>query len=290
MVLLFVSTGVLFYSLGQIWFCQIVIYPLFARVGSSEYVDYHRFYGTRIAAPVIVPGFASFLLPIALWWMSPQALPSPIAALNALCGAVGFVLTVAVLIPRHARLETRGKDQRVIEQLVRYNWARTASITASTALTTIMLLQAISALAGGLAAPLATTPVGTDTAVAEWRSSLQGNASRDAARRCSERSQARLYFGLRGPDGPIPDTAWEAFLSETITPRFPDGLTVLEAKGQWRGADRTVSREAARVVEIMHEPSRAAETAIDEIADAYKTRYGHEAVMVVHGHSPVCLH
>lgn len=202
----------------------------------------------------------------------PSAASPRIAALNALCGTAGLVLTVTVLIPQHARLESRGKNERIIERLVRYNWARTASITASAVLTTIMLLRALSVPAAGFAAP------------------IEGDSWRDGATRCPDRSQARLYFGLGGPDGPIADAAWEAFLSEIITPRFPDGLTVLEAQGQWRGADHTVSREATRVVEVMHEPSRTAELAIDEIADAFKTRYGQEAVMVVHGHSPVCLH
>src|SRR5260370_23477088 len=29
--------------------------------------------------------------------------------------------------------------------------------------------------------------------------------------------------------------AWSRFLAREITPRFPDGLTVLDAAGQWRG-------------------------------------------------------
>lgn len=290
-MLLVVSTGVLFYALGQIWFCQIVIYPLFARVGVGEYVDYHRFYGRRIPGPVIVPGLASFLLPIGLWWMPPPAAPPRIAALNALCGAVGLVITAAVLMPRHARLGTVGKNEHLIEQLVRYNWARTLSITASTVLTTVMLLGTVSA--SSLEASRMAAPSRVSEALTAWRAEVQHASSPRGPRgstRCAETAQARLYFGLSGPEGPIPAAAWEAFLADTITPRFPDGLTVLEATGQWRGADHTVSREASRVVEIMHEPSPAAEAAIEEIADAYKTRYGQEAVMIVHSHSPVCLH
>lgn len=285
MVLLLVSAAVLFYALGQIWFCQVVIYPLFARVGSAEYVEYHRFYGRRILAPVILPGFASFLLPIALWWMPPSTAPPWVTGLNAMCGAVGLLLTVTVLIPRHARLETDGKHERVIEELVRYNWPRTLSITGSTVLTTIMLLGAASAPTTESVASRALEPGGMSEAV------IVADATRThAAARCPDRSQARLYFGLGGRTGPISEAGWNMFLSDTITPRFPDGLTVLEAKGQWRGADHIVSREDARVVEIMHEPSPAADAAIDAIAEAYKAQYGQEAVMVVHGHAPVCLH
>jgi hypothetical protein len=50
-----------FWVLGQIWFVQIIVYPLFAKVGATEYVAYHSFYARRIPAVVIAPGFASFL-------------------------------------------------------------------------------------------------------------------------------------------------------------------------------------------------------------------------------------
>src|SRR5258705_1383008 len=33
----------------------------------------------------------------------------------------------------------------------------------------------------------------------------------------------------------VGEAAWSRFLAREITPRFPDGLTVLDAAGQWRG-------------------------------------------------------
>src|SRR5260370_450493 len=33
----------------------------------------------------------------------------------------------------------------------------------------------------------------------------------------------------------VSEAAWSRFLAREITPRFPDGLTVLDAAGQWRG-------------------------------------------------------
>jgi hypothetical protein len=56
--LLLLWTAVIFYTLGVTWFAQLVVYPLFARVGEREYVDYHNFYSSRIPLPVILPGFA----------------------------------------------------------------------------------------------------------------------------------------------------------------------------------------------------------------------------------------
>jgi hypothetical protein len=44
---------------------------------------------------------------------------------NAACGLVGLAVTVALEILRHARPERDGKQEKVIRELVRYNWPRT---------------------------------------------------------------------------------------------------------------------------------------------------------------------
>jgi hypothetical protein len=142
--LLIVWTGIIFYVLGGIWFAQIVVYPLFGKVGAGEYVRYHRFYSSRIPLPVILPGFASFLVPVALVFFGPESVPAWMTFANAACGLVGLVVTVALEIPRHARLERDGKQEKVIRDLVRYNWPRTLSITASALLTLMMLPAAFS--------------------------------------------------------------------------------------------------------------------------------------------------
>src|SRR5687768_12410641 len=54
----------------------------------------------------------------------------------------------------------------------------------------------------------------------------------------------RLYFGRGVRDGEtVSDSAWAAFLREVVTPRFPDGLTVYRAEGQWREDDGLILRE-----------------------------------------------
>jgi hypothetical protein len=141
---LLVCTVVAFYNVGTIWFAQRVVYPLFAKVGSQEYIAYHRFYSSRIPLPIIIPGFSCFLLPIALIILRPTSVSLGIALLNAVCGLVGLFVTVALEIPRHYRLEHSGKQARVIEELIRYNWPRTLAITGSACLTFVMLMSAFS--------------------------------------------------------------------------------------------------------------------------------------------------
>jgi hypothetical protein len=137
-------TVVILYVLGEIWFGQIVVYPLFAKVGKAEYVAYHRFYSSRIPLPVILPGFASFLLPVGLVFFGPESVPLWMYVANAACGLVGLLVTVALEIPRHARLEKGGKQEAVIRELILYNWPRTLSITGSAFLTILMLASAFS--------------------------------------------------------------------------------------------------------------------------------------------------
>jgi hypothetical protein len=142
--LLLVWTVVILYVLGEIWFGQIVVYPLFAKVGEAEYVAYHRFYSSRIPLPVILPGFASFLLPIGLVFFGPASVPLWMYLANVVCGLVGFLVTLALEIPRHAKLEQGGKQEAVIRELILYNWPRTLSITGSALLTILMLTSAFS--------------------------------------------------------------------------------------------------------------------------------------------------
>ncbi|MDB4948628.1 MAG: hypothetical protein JWM27_1277 [Gemmatimonadetes bacterium] len=97
-----------------------------------------------------------------------------------------------------------------------------------------------------------------------------------------------LYFGMDKPaGGTISDAEWEAFLRDVVTPRFPAGLTVSTARGQWRGADGVVAREESHVVQVFHAPSAAADSAVAEIAAEYKRRFGQEAVMRVRSRAQV---
>jgi hypothetical protein len=137
--ILLLWTLLIFYVTGGIWFAQIVVYPLFGKVGEDEYVAYHKFYSSRIPLPVIVPGFASFILPVPLVFLGPGSVPLWIALANVACGLVGLLVTVVLEIPRHARLEKGGKQEAALRELILFNWPRTFSVTGQVLLTVPML-------------------------------------------------------------------------------------------------------------------------------------------------------
>jgi len=96
-----------------------------------------------------------------------------------------------------------------------------------------------------------------------------------------------LYFGTSTPDGPVSPAAWAAFVQAEVTPRFPDGLTVWPAQGQWRRADGTVLQEASWVLNIVHPDAGGATVKLEEIIAAYKSRYRQQSVL--RSRSPVCV-
>src|SRR3546814_3487274 len=99
-------------------------------------------------------------------------------------------------------------------------------------------------------------------------------------------ARVEIYFGTTRPGGaPVTETKWAAFLAEEVTPRFPDGLTVLEGNGQWRNRRGIITKETSTVLVILYEPSAEKPTAIEDTRAAYKDRFDQESVMRVVGHT-----
>ena len=92
----------------------------------------------------------------------------------------------------------------------------------------------------------------------------------------------RIYFGRSIPGGGmVSDEEWNAFVAEVVTPRFPGGMTIHGANGQWREANGTIVREPVMVIEILHPADAAADRAIEEIIRAYREKFRQEAVLRV---------
>ncbi|AWV22725.1 Hypothetical protein RADP37_01325 [Roseomonas mucosa] len=93
---------------------------------------------------------------------------------------------------------------------------------------------------------------------------------------------AELFLGRnRAGAPPVGEAEWDAFLASEATPRFPDGLTVLDAAGQWRGADGRVEREASKLLVVVLPGVTAGEARarLDPLAEAYRLRFRQESVL-----------
>jgi len=100
---------------------------------------------------------------------------------------------------------------------------------------------------------------------------------------CTGTSQVetRLYLGLSQPGGAnVSEAAFRKFLKSEITPRLPEGYTLLDGQGFWREdrSGKTIS-EPSRVLIHLHDASTEKNSTLDAIAAAYKQAFRQEAVL-----------
>ena len=96
-----------------------------------------------------------------------------------------------------------------------------------------------------------------------------------------------LYFGRdkRG-GGEVTEAEWGAFVTEVVTSRFPDGLSVFDSSGQYREPNGRIVRERGKRLVVIVFDSQAYKAKVIEIVDAYKQRFSQYSVLRVE--QPVC--
>lgn len=92
--------------------------------------------------------------------------------------------------------------------------------------------------------------------------------------------QDELYFGRNKPGGEVSEQEFQLFLQNEVTPRFPDGLTVIDAKGQFLGS-RGIIQEKTKLLILIHANNREDRIEIQEIIDNYKDKFDQESVLRV---------
>ena len=95
--------------------------------------------------------------------------------------------------------------------------------------------------------------------------------------------RTELYFGLSKPDGVIGEDEFAAFMDREVTPRFPDGLTMMTARGQWRNDAGEVLKEVSRMVILLHPRDDGVSARIEEVRSAYKAEFEQQSVLLVTG-------
>lgn len=105
--------------------------------------------------------------------------------------------------------------------------------------------------------------------------------------------RTELFFGADKPDGSeIGKDEFRRFLKEEVTPRFPDGLTVLTGTGQFRDAENDkIIREKSMVLILLYPLGGGEESneKIEQIRKAYKERFKQQSVLRVDDPRPVLV-
>lgn len=103
-------------------------------------------------------------------------------------------------------------------------------------------------------------------------------------------TELNVYFGQEKGDGTtVTEDEWRDFLAQTITPRFPDGLTVLDARGQWFDTDEgRLYVEFAKLLNVLVpvDSADAGLASVRQISDSYKEHFNQQAVF--HTALPAC--
>ncbi len=93
---------------------------------------------------------------------------------------------------------------------------------------------------------------------------------------------AELVFGRNiGEALGVSDADWKPFVDQEVTPRFPDGLTVFDAAGQWRAPNGALVAEPSKVLLLVLSGAPGEAEKIEAIRAAYKARFRQDAVLLI---------
>jgi hypothetical protein len=95
-------------------------------------------------------------------------------------------------------------------------------------------------------------------------------------------SRTELFFGSLKPDGSlVSEEAFLGFLDAEITPRFPNGLTLLTGLVQFLNAQGVIIQEPSRLLILLYpvEERRDSGEKIEQIRMLYKQMFEQESVL-----------
>jgi hypothetical protein len=107
-------------------------------------------------------------------------------------------------------------------------------------------------------------------------------ADQSCQSRLSGKSFARteLFFGMAKPNrSQVTQIEFQKFIDRVVTPLFPEGLTLMAAKGQYRNSQGEVVAENAQLLTVLYAMNAESGEKIDQIRTAYKREFQQESVL-----------
>lgn len=145
--LLVVTTVLYVYAAGGCWMLQVVAYPTYHLVGTTDFVPFHGAFGKRLIPVFVVPAVLACWASFALVFFRPTALPLWAALLVAALSVVILATTLLIEVPKHNALDRDGKSSVLIDGLVQNNLPRVISWTLGSVVLIAMLVRVLSGIA-----------------------------------------------------------------------------------------------------------------------------------------------
>jgi Protein of unknown function (DUF3574) len=125
-------------------------------------------------------------------------------------------------------------------------------------------------------------------AIGQHAPAYLGEAASTCRSGATRMARLELLFGLKQANGrEVTENDWQAFIDKEVTPRFPQGLTVMAGSGQWQSSRGAIAKEPSRILVVWYQTGDESEGRIEAIRGAYKVRFDQESVMRVDSNSCV---
>jgi hypothetical protein len=93
-------------------------------------------------------------------------------------------------------------------------------------------------------------------------------------------TRTELFFGLRQPNGlEVNNAEFQRFLDREVTPRFPDGFTVISGQGQFKDARGAILQERSKLLILLYPIAATSNQQIEQIRTAYITAFQQQSVL-----------
>jgi len=113
---------------GLIWLVQVVQYPLFLKIGSASFPEYHNGHMNRIT--YVVGPLMLVELVTAIWWaLIATKQDQPLVWIGVALVLITWLSTAFIQVPLHTSLQA-GFNVEFCKRLVITNWIRTFAWTA----------------------------------------------------------------------------------------------------------------------------------------------------------------
>jgi hypothetical protein len=97
---------------------------------------------------------------------------------------------------------------------------------------------------------------------------------------------AQLFLEAKAP-ARLNDADLRRFVDQEVTPRFPNGVTVVAGGGKWKGVENRQIRDAAKVVLIVLPSKGDPQASVEAVRAAYRIRFKQDSVVVMP--PPACV-